>query len=103
MPPRIREVAAWLKAMEFRMARRGRGDHTIYENPVTDEKAVLDGGPDQQTTDAGLAQAKKALRHGRHAMKTVIVRIDYDPQTTTYGATSEDLPDVTRLATTATR
>lgn len=27
-------------------------------------------------------------------MKTVIVRIDYDPETTTYGGTSEDLPDV---------
>jgi predicted RNase H-like HicB family nuclease len=29
----------------------------------------------------------------RH-MKTVAVRIDYDPETKTYGATSEDLPDV---------
>ena len=27
-------------------------------------------------------------------MKTVAVRIDYDPDTNTYGATSEDLPDV---------
>lgn len=27
-------------------------------------------------------------------MKTVTVRIDYDPDTKTYGATSEDLPDV---------
>jgi predicted RNase H-like HicB family nuclease len=27
-------------------------------------------------------------------MKTVTVRIDYDPNTKTYGATSEELPDV---------
>ncbi|MBC5811188.1 MAG: hypothetical protein GIW95_10130 [Candidatus Eremiobacteraeota bacterium] len=27
-------------------------------------------------------------------MKTVAVRIDYDPETQTYGATSDDVPDV---------
>ena len=27
-------------------------------------------------------------------MKTVAVRIDYDPDTKTYGATSDELPDV---------
>ena len=27
-------------------------------------------------------------------MRTVTVRIDYDPNTKTYGATSEELPDV---------
>jgi predicted RNase H-like HicB family nuclease len=27
-------------------------------------------------------------------MKTVTVRIDYDPNTKTYGATSKELPDV---------
>ena len=27
-------------------------------------------------------------------MRTVTVRIDYDPNTNTYGATSEELPDV---------
>ena len=48
MPPRVRQVAAWLKEKGFELHRHGKGDHDIYRNPETGETIALDGGPNHE-------------------------------------------------------
>ncbi|MHB8177808.1 MAG: type II toxin-antitoxin system HicA family toxin [Vulcanimicrobiaceae bacterium] len=48
MPPRVREVVTRLSALGFVLVRHGKGDHSIYLNPQTGEKVVIDGGPNHE-------------------------------------------------------
>lgn len=48
MPPRVGEVAAWLKERGFVFHRAGKGDHGVYRNPETRETIVLDGAPSHE-------------------------------------------------------
>ena len=48
VPPRVREVISWLTEKGFALARRGKGDHSIYRNPNTGEIVVLDGSPNHE-------------------------------------------------------
>lgn len=93
MPPRVREVAARLNAMGFLLERRGKGDHSIYRHPVTHEIIVLERWAEPRGAQARMAQVTEALRL-EEEMKTITVRIDFDADAKTYGATSEELPDV---------
>ena len=43
MPPRVREIVARLRLKGFILKRRGKGDHSVYYNPLTGEKITIDG------------------------------------------------------------
>jgi predicted RNA binding protein YcfA (HicA-like mRNA interferase family) len=59
MPPRVREVVARLRAAGYEVARRGRGDHTIYRHPETNDMVVIDGSPDHEVPKAVWQKLKK--------------------------------------------
>jgi predicted RNA binding protein YcfA (HicA-like mRNA interferase family) len=61
MPPRVREIVARLKAAGYIVDRRGKGDHTIYRNPVTGDSISLDGGPNHEIPYPVWQKLKKRL------------------------------------------
>jgi predicted RNA binding protein YcfA (HicA-like mRNA interferase family) len=43
MPPRVREAKKLLRQYGFTVERPGKGDHTVFSNPITGEGYALDG------------------------------------------------------------
>jgi hypothetical protein len=53
MPPRVRELKRLLREHGYVFERKGKGDHTIFFNPITRETFSLDG-PDSHEVSPGL-------------------------------------------------
>jgi predicted RNA binding protein YcfA (HicA-like mRNA interferase family) len=59
MPPRVRELVARLNADGFVLKRRGRGDHSVYQNPKTGAQVTIDGAPSHEVPKAVWEKLKK--------------------------------------------
>jgi predicted RNA binding protein YcfA (HicA-like mRNA interferase family) len=62
MPPRVRTVKRLLREHGFTVERSGKGDHTVFSNPTSGERYVLDGSDSHEVPRPVWEKLKKRLR-----------------------------------------
>jgi predicted RNA binding protein YcfA (HicA-like mRNA interferase family) len=61
MPPRVRDAKRYLREQGFTIERPGKGDHTVFYNPTTGERYVLDGADSHELPKPVWEKLKKQL------------------------------------------
>jgi predicted RNA binding protein YcfA (HicA-like mRNA interferase family) len=61
MPPRVREVKRILRSLGYSDERPGKGDHTVFKNPMTGDVISLDGADGHELPRAYWAKLRKRL------------------------------------------
>ena len=62
MSPRVREVKRLLRKHGFSVERPGKGDHTVFYNPVTKERYSLDGADSHELPPGSWKYLRKLLK-----------------------------------------
>jgi hypothetical protein len=61
VPPKVREVKKLLRKSGYTVQRPGKGDHTIFYNPVSGEAYSLDGADNHELPRGAWEKLRKRL------------------------------------------
>jgi predicted RNA binding protein YcfA (HicA-like mRNA interferase family) len=61
MPPRVREVKRLLRSLGYTKERPGKGDHTVFQNPMTGDSVAIDGADSHELTRPFWSKLRKRL------------------------------------------